>query len=70
MQSNRGRDEDGDSLVLQQFYTTLSYVVDAKPKLWLPVQLVEGRLCKEIKLNLVSIREEAQKAVHNTLHVR
>ncbi|KAG2693122.1 hypothetical protein I3760_08G083000 [Carya illinoinensis] len=69
-QSNRGRDEDGDSLVLQQFYTTLSYVVDAKPKLWLPVQLVEGRLCKEIKLNLASIREEAQKALHNPLHVR
>ncbi|XP_018832940.1 uncharacterized protein LOC109000500 [Juglans regia] len=68
-QSNRGRDEDSDSLVLQQFYTTLSYLVDVKPKLWLPVQLVEGRLCKEIKLNLTSIREEALKAVRNTLHV-
>ncbi|XP_041022083.1 uncharacterized protein LOC121263320, partial [Juglans microcarpa x Juglans regia] len=69
-QSNSGRDEDSDSLVLQQFYTTLSYLVDVKPKLWLPVRLVEGRLCKEIKLNLMSIREEAQKAVRNTLHVR
>jgi hypothetical protein len=69
MQSNRGRDEDSESLVGQKFYTTLSYFVDVKPKLWFPVRLVEGRLCNEIKMNLASIREEAQKAVHNTLHV-
>lgn len=69
-QSNRGRDEDSESLVGQKFYTTLSYLVDVKPKLWLPVQLVEGRLCNEIKMNLASIREEAQKEVRNTLHIR
>ncbi|KAE8008410.1 hypothetical protein FH972_004926 [Carpinus fangiana] len=68
-ESNRGRDEDSESLVGQKFYTTLSYLVDVKPKLWFPVRLVEGRLCNEIKMNLASIREEAQKAVHNTLRV-
>ncbi|XP_014492395.1 uncharacterized protein LOC106754843 [Vigna radiata var. radiata] len=41
--------------------TTLSYVVDVKPKLWLPIRLIEGRLCNEIKMNLVSVRNEAQK---------
>ncbi|KAI3839206.1 hypothetical protein MKX03_032836 [Papaver bracteatum] len=41
--------------------TTLSYVVDVKPKMWLPVRLVEGRLCREVQLNLSCIREEAMK---------
>ncbi|KAI3980898.1 hypothetical protein MKX01_025463 [Papaver californicum] len=41
--------------------TTLSYVVDVKPKMWLPVRLVEGRLCREVKLNLSCIRKEAMK---------
>ncbi|XP_031498027.1 uncharacterized protein LOC116262685 [Nymphaea colorata] len=41
--------------------TFLSYIVDVEPKLWLPVSLVEKRLCNEIELNLLSIREEAQK---------
>lgn len=41
--------------------TTLSYVVDVKPKMWLPVRLVEGRLCREVQLNLSCIREEATK---------
>ncbi|KAI3506524.1 hypothetical protein L2E82_19744 [Cichorium intybus] len=49
----------------QQYHTTLSYAVDVEPKMWLPVQLVEGRLCKEIKMNLFSIREVAQKASDN-----
>lgn len=69
IQSNKGRDEDTDSLASQKFCTTLSYLVDVKPKLWLPVQVVEGRLCKEIKMNLACIREEAQKVVHNTVDV-
>nr|POF12343.1 hypothetical protein CFP56_73033 [Quercus suber] len=69
-QSNRGRNEDSDSLAGQKMYTTLSYLVDVKPKLWLPVQFVEGRLCMEIKMNLACIREEAQRTVHNTLHVQ
>ncbi|CAN6467472.1 unnamed protein product [Victoria cruziana] len=41
--------------------TFLSYIVDVEPKLWLPVGLVEKRLCNEIKLNLLSIREEVEK---------
>ncbi|KAK4572984.1 hypothetical protein RGQ29_031100 [Quercus rubra] len=69
-QSNRGRNEDSDSLAGQKMYTTLSYLVDVKPKLWLPVQFVEGRLCMEFKMNLACIREEAQRTVHNTLHVQ
>ncbi|ONI14653.1 hypothetical protein PRUPE_3G000900 [Prunus persica] len=54
-----------DSLIEQQMHTTLSYLVDVKPKLWLPVRLVEGRLCKEIKINLACIREEALKLTHS-----
>ncbi|PQQ12083.1 uncharacterized protein Pyn_01553 [Prunus yedoensis var. nudiflora] len=58
-----------DSLIEQQMHTTLSYLVDVKPKLWLPIRLVEGRLCKEIKINLACIREEALKLTHsNTMH--
>ncbi|XP_059625504.1 uncharacterized protein LOC132268725 [Cornus florida] len=56
-----------NSLVGQQFYTNLAYVVDVEPKLWLPVRLVEGRLCREIKGNLLCIREEARKAMQDTL---
>ena len=66
IQLNKGGDDD--ALIDQEMHTTLSYLVDVKPKLWLPVQLVEARLCKEIKVNLACIREEAQKAVRNTLH--
>ncbi|PON43254.1 Coenzyme Q-binding protein COQ10, START domain containing protein [Parasponia andersonii] len=71
LQLDRGGDGDGDgdddSLIdHQEMHTTLSYFVHVKPKLWLPVQLVEDRLCSEIKLNLSCIRQEAQKAVGNT----
>lgn len=61
-----------DSLVDQQMHTTttLSYYVDVKPKMWLPVRLVEGRLCKEIKINLASIRQEALKITRETLLTR
>ncbi|KAL5539849.1 hypothetical protein UlMin_045470 [Ulmus minor] len=51
----------------EETQTTLEYVVDVKPKLWLPVQLIEARLCNEIKLNLRSIREEAHKTLLATL---
>ncbi|KAK3016403.1 hypothetical protein RJ639_007050 [Escallonia herrerae] len=61
------RREQIDYLVSQEFHTTLSYVVDVEPKLWLPVRLVEGRLCREITTNLSCIREEAQKAFHKDL---
>ncbi|KAK9280984.1 hypothetical protein L1049_003875 [Liquidambar formosana] len=63
---NNGRCEGSDSLLGQEFHTTLLYVVDVEPKLWLPVLLVEGRLCREIKMNLSCIREEAQKAIQNS----
>ncbi|GER27822.1 polyketide cyclase / dehydrase and lipidtransport protein [Striga asiatica] len=46
--------------------TTLVYIVNVKPKVWLPVRLVEGRLSKEIRSNLSCIREEAEKAFRNT----
>jgi hypothetical protein len=48
----------GDSY---QYHTTLSYLVELEPKLWVPVRLLEGRICSEIKNNLVSIREQAQQ---------
>ncbi|KAJ0520591.1 putative coenzyme Q-binding protein COQ10, START [Helianthus annuus] len=45
----------------QQYDTTLIYTVEVEPKMWLPVQLVEGRISREIQMNLFSIREEARK---------
>ncbi|KAJ6873174.1 hypothetical protein NC651_032134 [Populus alba x Populus x berolinensis] len=52
----------------QEYETTLSYLVDVKPKMWLPVKLIEGRICKEIKSNLTCIREEAQKVIDDAQH--
>ncbi|KAI6672585.1 hypothetical protein NL676_000491 [Syzygium grande] len=60
-QLNVGAYEDSSPTNGQEFQTTLSYIVDVKPKLWLPVRLVEGRLCNEIMMNLLCIREEARK---------
>lgn len=60
-QCKTGSDQELDSSVGQPFHTTLFYIVDVEPKLWLPVRLIEGRLCKEIKINLLSVRDEAQK---------
>ncbi|KAL5055035.1 hypothetical protein RYX36_035717, partial [Vicia faba] len=37
-----------DESPVREISTTLSYIVDVKPKMWLPVGLIEGRLCKEI----------------------
>ncbi|KAE9618875.1 putative START-like domain-containing protein [Lupinus albus] len=54
----------------QEVNTTLSYIVDVKPKLWLPVNLIEGRLCNEIKKNLASIRKEAQKDSDRAVHAQ
>ncbi|CAL9161683.1 unnamed protein product [Musa hybrid cultivar] len=54
-------DEDDKILVGKEFQTTLSYVVELVPKLWLPVRLIEGRLCREVKTNLLCVREEAQR---------
>lgn len=66
-QCNIERCEDVNSLVGEEFHTTLSYVVDVEPKLWLPVSLVEGRLCREIQANLSCIRAEAEKAKRGIL---
>uniref|UniRef100_A0A2P2MZG8 Uncharacterized protein MANES_01G236200 n=1 Tax=Rhizophora mucronata TaxID=61149 RepID=A0A2P2MZG8_RHIMU len=63
------KSEDSDFSHNQEFQTILSYFVDVKPKLWLPVHLIEGRLCKEIKTNLLCIRQEAQKVIRN-MHVQ
>ncbi|KAL3572232.1 hypothetical protein D5086_026136 [Populus alba] len=52
----------------QEYETTLSYLVDVKPKMWLPVNLIEGRICTEIKSNLTCIREEAQKVIDDAQH--
>ncbi|KAG0463103.1 hypothetical protein HPP92_021579 [Vanilla planifolia] len=41
--------------------TMLSYVVEVEPKLWIPVRLLEGRLCMEVKNNLKCVRDEAQR---------
>ncbi|CAO2196077.1 unnamed protein product [Urochloa humidicola] len=41
--------------------TLLSYLVELEPKLWVPVSLLEGRICREIKNNLVSIRQQAHR---------
>ncbi|KAE8662427.1 hypothetical protein F3Y22_tig00113337pilonHSYRG00046 [Hibiscus syriacus] len=60
-QFNEGKCEGGKAFVGEEFQTTLSYSVDLKPKMWLPVQLVESRLSMEIKTNLLSIREEAKR---------
>ncbi|KAK4738077.1 hypothetical protein R3W88_001774 [Solanum pinnatisectum] len=60
-QCKTGGDQELDSSLDESFHTTLSYIVDVEPKLWLPVRLIEGRLCKEIKINLQSVRDEAQK---------
>ncbi|XP_071716355.1 uncharacterized protein [Rutidosis leptorrhynchoides] len=60
-QSTAGTLEQSGSLVGQPYITTLSYMVEVEPKMWLPVQLVEGRISKEIKMNLFCIREVAQK---------
>lgn len=53
--------EDADHLTVQEYKTTLSYVVELEPKFWLPVHLLEGRVCREIKINLICIRDEAQR---------
>ncbi|GLT31747.1 hypothetical protein SLA2020_064580 [Shorea laevis] len=62
-QLNGGQCEDGEGSLGQNFHTSLSYSVDVKPKVWLPVHLIEGRICREIKMNLSCIREEAKRVI-------
>ncbi|XVF33021.1 hypothetical protein REPUB_Repub17cG0132500 [Reevesia pubescens] len=62
-QFNEGKCKGDEAFLGQEFQTTLSYLVDVKPKMWLPVRLVEGRLSSEIKTNLSCIREEAKRVI-------
>ncbi|KAK8485878.1 hypothetical protein V6N13_015279 [Hibiscus sabdariffa] len=62
-QFNEGKCKGDEAFLGEEFPTTLSYSVDLKPKMWLPVQLVENRLSIEIKTNLLSIREEAKRVM-------
>lgn len=66
-ESETREDGDTDTDKTTTTITLLRYVVDVKPKLWLPVRLVEGRLCNNIKINLASIRRYAQKRSSFTL---
>ncbi|CAI9097122.1 OLC1v1033459C5 [Oldenlandia corymbosa var. corymbosa] len=59
--SNFSNSPAGSAILGQDRTTTLSYVVDVEPKIWLPVHLVEGRLCREIKMNLLSIKRVAEE---------
>ncbi|KAG8488836.1 hypothetical protein CXB51_016891 [Gossypium anomalum] len=58
---NKRKYEGEEASLGEEFQTTLWYLVDLKPKIWLPVRLVENRLSMEIKTNLLSIREEAER---------
>ncbi|CAN7023062.1 unnamed protein product [Brassica oleracea var. botrytis] len=59
---------EASDLQFKDFPTTRAYTVDVKPKMWLPVRLVEGRLCNEIKTNLLSVRDAAQKVIEGVIH--
>ncbi|EOA21230.1 hypothetical protein CARUB_v10001585mg [Capsella rubella] len=67
-QLDKGIHQEDMDFQFKDFRTTLAYTVDVKPKMWLPVRLVEGRLCKEIKTNLLSIRDAAQKVIEGVIH--
>lgn len=54
-------DRDPQSFVDEEFQTILSYFVELVPKLWLPIRLIEGRICKEVKTNILCVREQAQR---------
>ncbi|MQL72934.1 hypothetical protein Taro_005258 [Colocasia esculenta] len=61
LQMDHKNHEEDDFFQGQEFQTVLSYVVELEPKLWLPVRLLEGRLCREVKTNLLCARDEAQR---------
>ncbi|ERN02094.1 hypothetical protein AMTRI_Chr02g265860 [Amborella trichopoda] len=61
VQAGEGIWIDGNISGVRVRRTILTYFVDVVPKRWLPVALVEGRLCREIELNLQCIREVASK---------
>ncbi|XP_010522862.1 PREDICTED: uncharacterized protein LOC104801332 [Tarenaya hassleriana] len=64
-QINKGGTSEPNSKDFRR--TTLSYMVDVQPKPWLPVRLIEGRLCNEIKTNLSCIGETVRKAMEGSL---
>ncbi|PKA54624.1 hypothetical protein AXF42_Ash000459 [Apostasia shenzhenica] len=53
--------KSGEHLAEVEHRTTLSYVVELEPKIWLPVRLIEGRLVSEVKINVLCVRDEAQR---------
>ncbi|KAK1293985.1 hypothetical protein QJS10_CPA16g01800 [Acorus calamus] len=59
LEVNANEQEGGEFLESQ---TVLTYTVELEPRPWLPVRLLEGIICREVKVNLMSIREEAQRA--------
>uniref|UniRef100_A0A0D6QSV4 Coenzyme Q-binding protein COQ10 START domain-containing protein n=1 Tax=Araucaria cunninghamii TaxID=56994 RepID=A0A0D6QSV4_ARACU len=52
---------------VKRYRTFLSYIVNVQPKRWLPVALVEGRLSKEIQLNLTCVRNQAIRTAFDAL---
>lgn len=53
--------------IKKDFRTLLSYSVDVQPKRWLPVALVEGRLCREIQINLSCVRSQAMSTAFDAV---
>lgn len=41
--------------------THLSYSLFIRPQLWLPVNLIQGRISKETKNNLVAVKAHAEQ---------
>lgn len=53
--------------IKKDFRTLLSYIVDVQPKKWLPVALVEGRLSREIQVNMTCVRSQALHTAYDTV---
>lgn len=53
--------------IKKDFRTLLSYSVDVQPKKWLPVALVEGRLSREIQINLTCVRSQAIRTAYDAV---
>lgn len=55
--------------IKKDFRTLLSYTLDVQPKRWLPVALVEGRLSREIHINLTCVRSQVMSIAFDALPV-
>lgn len=53
--------------IKKDFRTLLSYIVDVQPKKWLPVALVEGRLSREIQINITCVRSQAMRTAYDAV---